>query len=84
MRLYIYICVCVCVSGFGGIVVSMLASGTQDRGLAPGRNRRIFRTKKKSSACLSSEVKSSRLPQVADLRHVKETYNLPWKSQVIG
>jgi hypothetical protein len=31
---------------FGGLVVSMLASGTQDRGFAPGRSRRIFRTKK--------------------------------------
>jgi hypothetical protein len=29
-------------SGFGGLVVSMLASGTQDRGFAPGRSRRIF------------------------------------------
>jgi hypothetical protein len=27
---------------FGGLVVSMLASGTQDRGFAPGRSRRIF------------------------------------------
>jgi hypothetical protein len=30
-------------SGFGGLVVSMLASGTQVRGLKPGRSRRIFR-----------------------------------------
>jgi hypothetical protein len=29
-------------SGFGGLVVSMLASGTQVRGFKPGRNRRIF------------------------------------------
>jgi hypothetical protein len=29
-------------SGFGGVVVSMLASGTQDRGFAPDRSRRIF------------------------------------------
>jgi hypothetical protein len=29
-------------SGFGGLGVSMLASGTQDRGFAPDRNRRIF------------------------------------------
>jgi hypothetical protein len=43
-------------SGFGGIVVSMLASGIQDRGFASGRSRRIFRAKK-SSACLPSEVK---------------------------
>jgi hypothetical protein len=28
--------------GFGGLVVSMLASGTQVRGFAPGRSRRIF------------------------------------------
>jgi hypothetical protein len=27
---------------FGGLVVSMLASGTQDRGFAPDRSRRIF------------------------------------------
>jgi hypothetical protein len=43
-------------SGFGGLVVSMLASGTQDRGFAPGRSRRIFRAKK-SSACLPLEGK---------------------------
>ena len=30
-------------SGFGGLVVSMLASGTQDRGFDPGRSRQIFR-----------------------------------------
>ena len=30
--------------GFGGLVVSMLASGTQDRGFDPGRSRRIFRS----------------------------------------
>jgi hypothetical protein len=28
-------------SGFGGLLVSMLASGTQDRGFEPGRSRRI-------------------------------------------
>jgi hypothetical protein len=41
-------------SGFGGLVVSMLTSGTQDSGFAPGRSRRIFRAKK-YSACLPSE-----------------------------
>jgi hypothetical protein len=30
------------VGGFGGLVVSMLASGTQDRGFAPDRSRRIY------------------------------------------
>jgi hypothetical protein len=29
-------------SGFGGLVVSMLASGTQDRGFAPEQSRLIF------------------------------------------
>jgi hypothetical protein len=29
-------------SGFGGLGVSMLASGTQDRGFKPGRSRRVF------------------------------------------
>jgi hypothetical protein len=29
-------------SGFGGLVVSMPASGVQDRGFAPGRSRQIF------------------------------------------
>jgi hypothetical protein len=29
-------------SGFGGLVVSMLASGTRVRGFQPGRSRRIF------------------------------------------
>ena len=38
-------------SGFSGLVVSMLASGTQDRGFNPGRSRRILRVKK-STACL--------------------------------
>jgi hypothetical protein len=42
--------------GFGGLVVSMLASGTQDRGFEPGRNRWIFRAKI-STACLLSEGK---------------------------
>jgi len=42
--------------GFGGLVVSMLASGTQDRWFEPGQSRRIFRAKK-SSARLPSEGK---------------------------
>jgi hypothetical protein len=45
--------------GFGGLVVIMLASGTQDRGFELGilGSRRIFRAKKKSTACLPSEGK---------------------------
>jgi hypothetical protein len=45
-------------SGFGSLVVSMPASGTQDRGFEPGRSRQIFRAKK-STACLPSEGKYS-------------------------
>jgi hypothetical protein len=62
------------VSGFGGLVVSVLAPGTQDRGFKPGRRRRIFRAKK-SLARLPSEGKLSRLSHVADLRHVKDPGN---------
>ena len=50
----------------GGLVVSMLASGTQDRGFDPGRSRRIFRAKK-STACLplgGGEVKPSPMSQI--------------------
>jgi hypothetical protein len=43
----------IALSGLGGLVVSMLASGTQVRGFKSGRSRRIFRAKK-SSACLPS------------------------------
>jgi hypothetical protein len=43
-------------SGFGGLVVSMLASGTQDHGFEPGRSCRIFQAKK-STAGLPSEGK---------------------------
>jgi hypothetical protein len=44
-------------SSIGGLLVSMLASGTQVRGFIPGRSRRIFRAEKKSSECLPSEGK---------------------------
>jgi hypothetical protein len=37
-----------CTSGFGGQMVSMLASGTQDRGFKPGQSHRIFSGVKKS------------------------------------
>jgi hypothetical protein len=41
---------------FGGLVVSMLASGTQDCGFEPNRSHWIFRAKK-STACLPLEEK---------------------------
>jgi hypothetical protein len=43
-------------SSFSDLVVSVLASGTQDHGFKPGRSRRIFWAKK-SSARLPSEGK---------------------------
>jgi hypothetical protein len=55
-RMLIYAHVFVFHSGFGGLVVSMLVSGTQDRGFVPGRNRWIFLAKN-SSACLRWEGK---------------------------
>jgi hypothetical protein len=45
-------------SGFGGLVVSMLDSGTQDRGFSPGRSRRIFGRKKPQHAFLRKESKA--------------------------
>jgi hypothetical protein len=61
--------------GFGGLAVSILASGTQVRGFKRGRIRRIFRAKKFSQHAFLSEGKQSRPSHVAALRHVKETYN---------
>jgi hypothetical protein len=63
-------------------VVSMLASGTQVRGLKPGWNLRIFREKKNSSACLPSEVK----PSVPCRRFAvcKRFLHLPYKSHAVG
>jgi hypothetical protein len=43
--------------GFGGLVVSMLASGSRVRGFEPDRSRWIFSDVKKSSAFLPSEGK---------------------------
>jgi hypothetical protein len=43
--------------GFGGLVVSMLASGSLFLGFDPDRSRWIFSYVKKSSACFPSEGK---------------------------
>jgi hypothetical protein len=61
-------------------VVSMLASGTRVRGFQSGRSRRIFSGEK----ILSMPSFGRDVKPFEDLRHVKEPYNLPWKSQVIG
>ena len=45
------------IDGFGGLVVSILATGTRVRGFKPGRSRWIFRASGKSSVCLPSEGK---------------------------
>ena len=49
-------------------MVSMLASGTQDRGFDPGRSRRIFRGSKAVS-------------HVADLRGMSKNPGFTWKSK---
>jgi hypothetical protein len=50
---------------FGGLVVSMLASGTQVRGFKPGQSHRIFRAKnpqlafllrRRKTVCLMSQI----------------------------
>jgi hypothetical protein len=57
-------------SGFGGLVVSTLASGTQDRGFAPDRSHRIFSVEKiLSKPSFGGEVKH--LSHVPALGHVK-------------
>ena len=63
-------------SGFGGLVVSMLASGTHDRGFDPGRSRRIFRAKK-STGCLPWGG-SKAVSHVADLRGMSKNPGFTW------
>jgi hypothetical protein len=53
-------------SGFGGLVVSMLASGTQDRGFAPDRSRENIL----NMPSFGGEIKH--LSHVPALGHVKE------------
>ena len=60
-------------------MVSMLASGTQDRGFDPGRSRRIFRAKK-STACLPWRG-SKAVSHVADLRGMSKNPGFTWKSK---
>ena len=65
-------------SGFGGLGVSVLASGTGVCGFKPGRTRRIFRAKK-SSARLPSEGEVKPSVPCRTLPHVKDL-NMAWKS----
>jgi hypothetical protein len=58
-------------SGFGGLGVSVLASGTQVRGFKSGRSRRIFKgVKILSTRSFGREV--NRGSHVANLRHIKD------------
>ena len=66
-------------SGFGGLVVSTLASGTQDRGFDPGRSRRIYQAKK-STACLPWGG-SKAVSHVADLCGMSKNPGFTWKSK---
>ena len=66
-------------SGFGGLVVSMLASGTQDRGFDPGPSRRIFRAKKSTACLLWGGSKAA--SHVADLRGMSKNPGFTWKSK---
>ena len=62
------------------VLVSMLASGTQDRGFDPGRSRRIFRAKKiPQYAFLGGGSKA--VSHVADLRGMSKNPGFTWKSK---
>jgi hypothetical protein len=66
-------------SGFGGLGVSVLASGTQVRGFKPGRSRRIFKNGKiLSTPSFGREVK----PWFPCRRFAAciRSLNVPWKS----
>jgi hypothetical protein len=58
--------------GFGGLVVSMLASGSRVRGFKPGPSRWIFT----SAKILSMPSFGGEVSHVSALRHVKERNNL--------
>jgi hypothetical protein len=62
--------------GFGGLVVSVLASGSRVRGLETGRSRWIFLCSEKSTARLPTEGKSNNLSHVPALGHVKDPSSL--------
>ena len=66
--------------GFGGLMVSMLASGTQDRGFDPGRSLRIFGRKNPQHAFLVGGG-SKAVSHVADLRGMSKNPGFTWKSK---
>ena len=60
-------------------MVSMLASGTQDRGFDPGRSRRIFRAKKFTAFLPWRGSKA--VSHIADLRGMSKNPGFTWKSK---
>jgi hypothetical protein len=70
-------------SGFSGLVVSVLDSGTQVRGFNLGWSRRIFQAKKiLSTPSFGGEVKPS-VP-CRKFAACKRSVHLPWKSHAVG
>jgi hypothetical protein len=77
---YTFVCM---TSDFSGLVVSMLASGTQVCGFKPGWSRRIFQAKKiLSMPSFGREVKPS-VP-CRSFAACKRSVHLPWKSHAVG
>jgi hypothetical protein len=64
------------IDGFGGLVVSVLASGSRVRGFDPERSRWIFLCSEKSTARLPTEGKLNILSHVPTLGHVKDPSGL--------
>ena len=63
-------------------MVSMLASGIQDREFDPGRSRRIFRAKKSTAYLPWGGVGGSQAgSHVADLRGMSKNPGFTWKSK---
>jgi hypothetical protein len=67
-------------SSFGDLVVSMLASGTQDCRFKPGRSRLIFGVKK-STACLPSEGEVKPSVPCCRFAGCKRTLWFTWESE---
>ena len=62
-------------------MVSMLASGTQDRGFDPGRSRRIFPAKKSTTCMPWGRGGSKAVSHVAVLRGMSKNPGFTWKSK---
>jgi hypothetical protein len=65
-----------------GLVVSMLAAGTQDRGFKPGRRRRIFSGKNPQRAFLRRGSKT--VCPMSQLCGMLKIPTVTWKSHLLG